>query len=204
MGELSFRPRVGFHDHRCCNPRVQGHWPVIRELLGMRSATGGTLRMTARRVVSDLQAGKDGEVDSGHRVGFGTRGGSEKGEKAAGSGPVAGLLGYHTAGPGGRSRGSGAASLGLSEAVAAGQLESVLMGRHAQSGEVLVPASGSSGRADGVGLRRSRGGSQGGPRRDVGHPRGGVSDRRDTPISPPPRRQAAPNGVAGTEIWAPD
>jgi conjugative relaxase-like TrwC/TraI family protein len=124
------------------------------KVLGMRAANGGTLRMAARGIVSYLQGGDDeAAADTKQRSqspGERSRGGPDVDESRS----SAGVVGYYMAGAGGRSqgraRGRGAASMGLAGPVSAPELEAVLMGRHADTGEALLGASGSSGRAEAV------------------------------------------------------
>jgi conjugative relaxase-like TrwC/TraI family protein len=124
------------------------------KILGMRATNRGTLRMAARAVVSYLQGGgDDAGADSEQRAHpLGERSGGRSGGEDSRS--LGGVLGYYLAGGGGRStgrtRGRGAAAMGLTGRVSGPQLEAVLMGRHAQSGDALLAASGSSGRAAAV------------------------------------------------------
>jgi TrwC relaxase len=110
------------------------------------------LRSAAGSIVSYLQGGKDA-VDSASK---GHRDAGLTGRELPENRSLAGVLGYYVATGSGRSqgwaRGSGAAAMGLAGAVSAPELETVLLGCHAQSSERLLGATGSSGRADGVPL----------------------------------------------------
>ena len=123
------------------------------KILGMRAANAGTLRMAARAVVSYLQGGDEAGADTKQRSSSLARegpGGAATGETRS----LGGVLGYYLAGEGGRSagraRGRGAAAMGLAGRVSGSEVEAVLMGRHAETGDVLLGASGSSGRAGAV------------------------------------------------------
>ncbi|MDQ6615688.1 MAG: relaxase domain-containing protein [Actinomycetota bacterium] len=120
------------------------------KVLGLRAANGGTLRTAARGIVSYLQG-------SSEAVKVGSKQSQEPGLAGVSgqeSRSLAGVVRYYvTSGSGhsqGRARGTGAAAMGLVRAVSGPELEAVLLGCHAQTGERLVGASGSSGRSDGV------------------------------------------------------
>ncbi|MDQ1427981.1 MAG: hypothetical protein QOK39_1457, partial [Acidimicrobiaceae bacterium] len=130
-----------------------GTAPVIArvKVLGMRAANGGALRAAARNIVSylqggDVEAAATNNGASATPIGDGTGGGVGPASPSSG-----GVVGYYMASASGhaqgRARGSGAADIGLVGAVSGSELEAVLLGRHARSGEVLLGASGSSGRA---------------------------------------------------------
>ena len=121
-------------------------------MLGMRAATGGTLRVAARGIVSYLQGGEGNSAPANAQGSFST--GDRPGDGGGGDGRRTlgdGVVGYYMAGEKGqsqgRARGRGAAAMGLVGSVSASELEAVLIGRHAESGEVLLGASGTSGRS---------------------------------------------------------
>jgi conjugative relaxase-like TrwC/TraI family protein len=98
-------------------------------------------------IVSYLQGGDDAATkQASFSLGDRTVGGAD----GDGSRSLGGAVGYYMAGDGGRSqgraRGRGAAAMGLAGKVAAGGLEAAFLGRHAKTNEVLLAASGTSGR----------------------------------------------------------
>jgi conjugative relaxase-like TrwC/TraI family protein len=117
------------------------------KVLGVRAANGGTLRVAARGIVSYLQGGDD-KATKHPSFSLGDPGVGEA--DGDGSRSLGGAMRYYMAGDGGRSlgraRGRGAAAMGLAGRVVAGELEAALLGRHARTNEVLLAASGASGR----------------------------------------------------------
>jgi hypothetical protein len=117
------------------------------KVLGMRAANMGTLRVAARGIVSYLQGGNHNTSSAGGERLLGAGGTDVAGQEQGGP---RGAVGYYMAGGSGhsqgRARGGGAAAMGLAGPVSAGELEAVLIGRHAQSGKFLLGATGASGR----------------------------------------------------------
>jgi conjugative relaxase-like TrwC/TraI family protein len=130
--------------------------PVIAriKILGMRAANRATLQTAARGIASYLQGGDDEVAADTKRRSLQLTERGAGGSDGDGSRTLGGVLGYYVADEGGRStgraRGRSAAAMGLTGPVSGQELEAVLMGRHAQSGDALLGASGSSGRSAAV------------------------------------------------------
>ena len=121
------------------------------KVLGMRAANGGALRSAAKAIVSYLEGGDRDTVAARTEAsaGLGVTGldsGSGQESRSAG-----GVVRYYLADGSGRSQGraraSAAHAMGLAGAVSGAELEAVLLGRYARSGDALLTPTGSSGRS---------------------------------------------------------